>query len=162
MPSLLSYKTTIFLNENNDKNYCVFSEYFNENFEFNDFIKFKSNDWLAYIKSCLFIFFDESKKIKNTYLKIYIKSDISIKRGISSSSALCVGAMKTLNDFFETGFNKKHIAILTQKIERNYIGVSEDIMDQMLSSIGIHGKAFFLDYLSLKYELLDISSDWNF
>ena len=35
-------------------------------------------------------------------------------------------------------------------------------MDQMVSSIGIHGKAFFLDCLSLKYELLDIPTDWNF
>jgi len=162
MPSLLPYKTTIFLNENNEKNYSVFSEYFNKNFKFNDFIKSKSNDWLDYIKGCLFIFFDENKKIKNTYLKIYIKSDIPMGRGISSSSALCVGIIKALNNFFETGFNKKHIAILAQKVERNYIGVSGGIMDQMVSSLGIHGKAFFLDCLSLKYELLDIPRDWNF
>ena len=162
MPSLLPYKTTIFLNKNNEKNYSVFSEYFNENFEFNDFIKSKSNAWLDYIKGCLFVFFDENKKIKNIYLKIYIKSDIPMGRGISSSSALCVGVMKALNNFFETGFNEKHIAILAQKVERNYIGVSGGIMDQMVSSIGIHGKAFFLDCLSLKYELLDIPVDWNF
>ena len=162
MPSLLPYKTTIFLNGNNEKNYSVFSEYFNENFKFNDFIKSKSNDWLDYIKGCLFIFFDENKKIKNTYLKIYIKSDIPMGRGISSSSALCVGIIKALNNLFETEFNNKHIALLAQKVERNYIGVSGGIMDQMVSSIGIHGKALFLDCLSLKYELLDIPSNWNF
>ena len=35
-------------------------------------------------------------------------------------------------------------------------------MDQMVSSIGIHGKAFFLNCLSLKYELLNIPKDWIF
>ena len=162
MPSLLPFKTTIFLNKNSNKNYSVFSEYFNENFEFNDFIKSKSNNWLDYIKGCLFIFFDENKKIDNKYIKIFIKSDIPMGRGISSSSALCVGIIKALNIFFKTGFDNKHIAILAQKVERNYIGVSGGIMDQMISSIGIHGKAFFLDCLSLKYELIDIPSSWNF
>ena len=162
MPSLLPYKITVFLNKNNDKNYSVFSESFKENFEFNDFIKSNSNNWLDYIKGCLFVFFDENKKIKNTYLKIYIKSDIPMEKGISSSSALCVGILKSLNEYFQTGFNKKHIAILAQKVERSYIGVSGGIMDQMVSSIGIHGKAFFLDCLSLKYELLDIPLNWCF
>lgn len=162
MPSLLPFKTNIFLNENSNTNYSVFSEYFDENFEFNDFIKSKSNNWLDYIKGCLFIFFDENKKIKNTYIKIFIKSDIPMGRGISSSSALCVGIIKALDIFFKTGFDKKHIAILAQNVERNYIGVSGGIMDQMVSSIGIHGKAFFLDCLSLKYELINIPLDWNF
>ena len=119
MPSLLSYKTSIFLNENENKNYSVYSEYFNENFEFNDFIKSKSNSWLDYIKGCLFVFINENKKIKINYLKIYIKSDIPMERGISSSSALCVGTIKALNIFFKTGFDEKHIAILAQKVERN-------------------------------------------
>jgi galactokinase len=83
-------------------------------------------------------------------------------RGISSSSALCVAVLKTLNSFFNTQYSKKHIAILAQKVERNYIGVSGGIMDQMVSSIGIHRKAFFLDCLSLKFELIDLPKDWVF
>ncbi len=85
-----------------------------------------------------------------------------MERGISSSSALCVAVLKSLNSFFHTQFSNKHIAILAQKVERNYIGVSGGIMDQMVSSIGIHGKAFFLDCLSLKYELLDLPLNWKF
>ena len=162
MPTLLPFKTNIFLNENINKNYSVFSEYFNEKFEFNDFIKSKSNSWIDYIKGCLFIFFDENKKLDNTYVKIFIKSDIPVGRGISSSSALCVGTIKALNIFFKTGFDEKHIAILAQKVEKNYIGIPTGIMDQMVSSVGIPGKAFFLDCLSLKYELIDIPSNWDF
>ena len=44
----------------------------------------------------------------------------------------------------------------------NQLMLSALIMDQMVSSIGIHGKAFFLDCLSLKYELLDLPLNWKF
>ena len=162
LPSLLPYKTSIFLTENKERNFSAYSEFFMEGYEFNDFIKSKSNDWLDYIKGCLFIYFNENKKIKNTYLNIFIKSNIPMGRGISSSSALCVAILKALDIYFKTFFEKKHIAILAQKVERNYIGVSGGIMDQMVSSMGIHGKAFFLDCLSLKYELLDIPKNWKF
>jgi galactokinase len=56
MPYLLPYKITIFLNENSNENHSVFSEYFNESIEFNDFIKSQSNNWIDYIKGCLSIF----------------------------------------------------------------------------------------------------------
>ena len=162
LPSLLPYKTTIYLNKNVEKTFSVYSEFYNEEIKFNDFLKSKTNDWVDYVKGCLFVFLNENIKIKNEYMNFYIKSDIPIGRGISSSSALCVAILKALNDFYGMGFEKKHIAILGKKVERNYIGVSGGIMDQMVSSIGIHGKAFFLDCLSLKYELIDIPDNWKF
>ena len=64
MPSLLPFKTNIFLNENSNTNYSVFSEYFDENFEFNDFIKSKSNNWLDYIKVVCLFFLMKIKKLK--------------------------------------------------------------------------------------------------
>ena len=162
MSSILPFKVQIFLNENKNKNYSIFSEYFDENFEFNDFIKSKSNNWLDYIKGCLLIFLNENKIIKNIYIKIFIKSDIPIARGVSSYAALCVGITKGLDIFFKIELDDKHIAILAQKVEGDYIGLSFGIMDQIVSSMGVHGKLFFLDCLSLKYELIDIPSDWIF
>ena len=162
LPTLLKFKTTIEVNENDEKKYQVYSEYFKEKKIFNDFIKSKNNDWIDYIKGCLFVFYDECKYISNTHLNIYISSNIPMERGISSSSALCVGMIKSLNEFFKSEISDKHIAILAQKVERDYIGVSGGIMDQMVSSIGIHRKAFFLDCLNLKYQLLEIPKNWKF
>jgi len=162
LPTLLKFKTTIEIAANSEKKYQVYSEHFKEKKTFNDFIKSKNNDWIDYIKGCLFVFYNELKYISNKHLNIYISSDIPIERGISSSSALCVGVIKSLNEFFKTQISDKHIAILAQKVERDYIGVSGGIMDQMVSSIGIHRKAFFLDCLNLKYELLDIPKNWKF
>jgi len=162
LPTLLKFKTTIEIAANSEKKYQVYSEHFKEKKTFNDFIKSKNNDWIDYIKGCLFVFYNELKYISNKHLNIYISSDIPIERGISSSSALCVGVIKSLNEFFKTQISDKHIAILAQKVERDYIVVSGGIMEKMVSSIGIHRKAFFLDCLNLKYQLLDIPQNWKF
>jgi len=162
MPTLLNFNTKIEVSINKEKKYQVYSDHYKKLKIFNDFIKSKDNDWADYIKGCLFVFYSESKNIKNTHLNIYISSNIPMERGISSSSALCVATLKSLNQIFNTQYSNKHIAILAQKVERDYIGVSGGIMDQMVSSIGINGKAFFLDCLSLKYELLTIPSNWKF
>ena len=163
LPCLLPYKTTIIIGKNtSNKTYNAYSDFFKEKISFTNFIKSSSNEWLDYIKGCLFVIHDENRELDNTCLNILIISDIPMGRGISSSSALCVATLKSLNEYYNIGYDEKHIAILAQKVERNYIGVSGGIMDQMVSSIGIHGKAFFLDCLSLKYELLDIPQNWIF
>ena len=162
LPTLLRFKTTIEISANEQNEYQVYSVHFKEKKIFNEFIKSKTNDWVDYVKGCLFVFYDECKHIPNTPLNIYISSNIPMERGVSSSSALCVGIIKSLNEFFQSQMSNKHIAILAQKVERDYIGVSGGIMDQMVSSIGIHRKAFFLDCLSLKYQLINIPKNWKF
>ena len=161
LPCLLPYKTTVLLSTNKEEKFQVYSEFYNEKIIFNNCKKSKNNNWIDYIKGCLFVFYHESNKLKEN-LNILISSNIPIGRGISSSSALCVSTLKSLNKYFNTGYNEKQIAILAQKVERDYIGVSGGIMDQMVSSIGIHGKAFFLNCLLLKYELLNIPEGWIF
>ena len=162
LPSLLNFKTTIQISKNEKKQYQVYSENYKEKKIFTDFLKSTNSEWVDYVKGCLFVFYDENKYIPNTHLNIYISSNIPIGRGISSSSALCVSIFKSLNNFFNTQLTEKHIAILAQKVERNYINISCGIMDQMVSSIGVHRKALFLDCLSLKFELIDIPKNWIF
>ena len=84
MPSLLNFNTTIQISKNSIKKYQVYSENFNEKKEFNDFIKSKDNNWVDYIKGCLFVFYDENKNIPNTHINIFINSTIPMGRGISS------------------------------------------------------------------------------
>ena len=104
LPALLNFKTTIQISKNNKNQYQVYSENYNEKNIFNDFIKSKNNEWIDYVKGCLFIFYDENKHIPNTHLNIFISSNIPMGRGISSSSALCVAILKTLNKYFKSAF----------------------------------------------------------
>ena len=90
LPYLLKYKTIVSIAKNNSsKKYNVYSEFYNEKISFNNFIKSKNNQWIDYLKGCLFVFYDENKTINNVYLNFLIQSNIPIGKGISSSSALC-------------------------------------------------------------------------
>ena len=74
LPSLLNFKTTIQISKNENQQYQVYSEHFNEQMNFADFIKSKNNEWVDYVKGCLFVFYDENKHIHNTHLNIFIYS----------------------------------------------------------------------------------------
>ena len=67
-----------------------------------------------------------------------------------------------LSKFFDIRYNNDQIAILAHKAERDYVGVSGGIMDQMVSSIGINGKALFLNCLTHQYELIDLPNNHCF
>ena len=112
LPSLLNFKTNIQISQNYKKQYQVYSDNFDEQINFIDFIKSENIDWIDYVKVCLFVFYDENKHMPKTHLNIFISSSIPMGRGISASSALCVAILKTLNDFFKSQYSEKHIAIL--------------------------------------------------
>ena len=70
LPTLLPYKTSVYISENRNATYAVYSEFFKEKIEFNDFLKSKTNEWVDYVKGCLFVFFDQNVKIKNAYIEL--------------------------------------------------------------------------------------------
>ena len=160
LPMLLKYKTDVYISQNKNKN-IVYSALYNEIKSFNSLYKSKNNHWSDYIKGCIFAINSNFKLPKN-YFNIFIKSNIPINRGISSSSALCVSFLKALNKYYNLSIDNKSLALLAQEVERNYIGVRGGIMDQMISSVGILNKAFFLNCHTLKYELIDLSNNYLF
>ena len=72
LPSLLNFKTTIQISQNINKKYQVYSDNFDEQINFIDFIKSENIDWIDYVKGCLFVFYDENKQIPITHLNIFI------------------------------------------------------------------------------------------
>ena len=66
LPCLLQYKTVVSVAESKtSKTYKAYSEVYNETISFNDFIKSKNNQWVDYLKGCLFFFYDENKTLDN-------------------------------------------------------------------------------------------------
>ena len=160
LPLLLDKKTEIFISISQNK-HNVFSDYFNEKVSFDNFDKSKNNHWIDYVKGCLLII--KSKyNLPDHFFNILISSNIPINRGISSSAAICVSLFKTINNYYKLKIKNREIALLAQKVEKEYIGVTGGIMDQMVSSIGFLNKAFFLNCTNLKYEIIDIPKDYLF
>ena len=160
LPILINYKTEIFICHNKQIN-GVHSTYYNETIFFDNYNKSKNNHWVDYVKGCLFTFIS-NYSLPNQYFNILIDSNIPLQKGVSSSSALCVALLKSLNQYYQLNINNKNIALLAQKVEREYIGVKGGIMDQMVSSFGIFNKAFFLNCRTLDYKLINLPQDYIF
>ena len=66
-----------------------------------DFTQYQPQNGEKPNENTLFIvFYDENKHLEIVYLNFLIRSSIPIGRGISSSSALCVATLKSLDNFF--------------------------------------------------------------
>ena len=160
MPTLIPFKTKIYISTNK-KNYLIHSNLFKKQINFKIIKKQRNFHWSNYIRGCLSIIYDNFN-VKKEYLNIYIVSNIPINKGISSSAALCVAMIKVLNKFYKLKINKNDIALMAQRVEKEYIGLSGGIMDQMVCCLGSIKKAFFLDCHTLKNEIINIPSNFIF
>ena len=147
LPSLLPFKVNIFLDKNKN-NYSAYSEYFDEIFEFNDFIKSKTNNWLDYIKGCLFIFFDENKKLKIDMLS-FLLSQIFL---CSFNSRLQPNARSITPGLTEiVCWQLPVIGNANNNLNRNYIFNSFTIYFAIPSHLMIGGEFFSYSQLNIIY-----------
>ena len=96
----------------------------------------KPNDhWASYVVGCMLVL-QKEKGIEPVGFDIEIKSDIPIGKGVSSSAALEVAAMKAFGAYFNIDFLGTELAILAQKVENHIVGAPCGLMDQLASCFG--------------------------
>jgi len=83
---------------------------------------------------------------------LWLRSDVPVGSGLSSSAALEVALMRGLREAFGLQLDDVRLALLAQKVETDFVGAPIGVMDQMASSLADGGAALFLDTRSLKYE----------
>ncbi|TBH20947.1 galactokinase [Thermus thermamylovorans] len=88
--------------------------------------------------------------------RFYVRSEVPIGAGLSSSAALEVAALKALRALYRLPLGDLEVALLAQKAEVAYVGVRCGVMDQMAASLGEVGKALFLDTRTLAHENLPL------
>ncbi|HEX7904974.1 MAG TPA: galactokinase [Chitinophagaceae bacterium] len=82
--------------------------------------------------------------------------NLPIGSGLSSSASIEVLMAFTLNEIFGLGISKKDIAILSRKVENQFIGVNCGIMDQFAVAMGQHQHAILLNCDTIEYEYLPL------
>lgn len=80
--------------------------------------------------------------------------DIPIGAGLSSSAALEVVTAFGLNDLNNFNIDPFRKAVIAQKAENNFVGVSCGIMDQYISAMGQKDKALLIDCESYEHEVV--------
>lgn len=82
-------------------------------------------------------------------LRVYVRSDLPIGAGLSSSAALEVATLRALRAFLDLSLSDIELAQMAQIAERTYAGVHCGILDQMAASFCEPGQMLFLDARTL-------------
>jgi L-arabinokinase len=102
------------------------------------------NHWAAYIIGVFAVLAGELNINFTTGARIFISSNVSEGKGVSSSAALEVAAMQAVNAAFELDLNPRDLALLCQKTENEIVGAPCGVMDQMVSACGEENKLLAL------------------
>jgi galactokinase len=95
--------------------------------------------WAAYIAGAFLVLMREVGVVFETGARILIDSKVPEGKGVSSSAAIEVAAMKAIVSAFEIDIDTRQLAILCQKVENLVVGAPCGIMDQMSSAAGDAG-----------------------
>lgn len=107
----------------------------------------KQGHWTDYIVGTL----REIKKYRRTSLPglcFYIDSNIPSGAGISSSAALEIAIVRTVNALLQTNIGDLTAAKLARRAENEYIGMPCGLMDQMVISMGMEETAMLIDFFN--------------
>jgi galactokinase len=119
----------------------------------------RQGDWLDYIAGCVWVVRRHGYDVPG--LRAYIRSEVPMSGGLSSSAALEVAALRALRALYQLPLDDVQIARLAQQAEVEYVGVRCGIMDQMASSVGRLGYGLFLDTQNLQTRLAPLPQGYR-
>ncbi|MFQ3549673.1 MAG: galactokinase [Armatimonadota bacterium] len=114
------------------------------------------NRWSNYIRGVVKYIEETGIKLKGA--DIVLHGNVPIGSGLSSSAALEISSgylFQCLNGFDMEGTT---LALIGQKAENKFVGVSTGIMDQFISRLGKKDHALFVDCRTMEYELLPLDT----
>jgi len=159
MPTPLPYKTTIHVERADDDNIHMRSTAFDEGYTYVVGAN-KKGSWTDYISGVVDIMTKEGFEIPG--LNFVVDSEVPLGMGISSSAALTVSTIRAIREILELNIDDVKVAQIAHRVEREYVGVPCGIMDQMVCSTGIEGKALFLDVKTMETENVDLPEGYKF
>jgi galactokinase len=92
---------------------------------------------------------------------LYIRSQVPIGAGLSSSAALEVSTGLALLQASGIALDRAALVLLCQRAENNFAGAHCGIMDQFISCFGRANAALFLDCRSLAFEVVSLPQNWS-
>jgi galactokinase len=108
--------------------------------------------WFNYPLGIINDFLNQGHPISGLDLLFY--GDLPIGAGLSSSASIEVLTAYALSELFQLKVPRIEIALLSKKVENEFIGVNCGIMDQFAVTFGQKDKAILLNCDSLQYEML--------
>lgn len=91
-------------------------------------------------------------------LDMLFYGNLPVGAGLSSSASIEVLTAFSINELFGLGISKKDLALLSKKVENEFIGVNCGIMDQFAVAMGQKNKAMLLNCDTLDFEYIPFNT----
>lgn len=158
-PCALDFGTYAVARKREDKIFRVYSKNFESlgilEFNLDDLIYKKDDDWSNYPKGVVKTFIDKSYNIDKG-LDILFFGNIPNGAGLSSSASIEILVAVILKNFFNLNIDMVEMVKYCQIAENKFIGVNSGIMDQFVIGMGKKDKAILLDCNSLSFEYVPV------
>ena len=118
----------------------------------------EDDDWTNYPKGVIWALEKNGHKIEEGFDILYY-GNIPNASGLSSSASIEVLTAYIINDLFDLNIDLVSIALYSQQVENDFIGLNTGIMDQFAIAMGKKDHAIFLDTSNLNYEYAPIKLD---
>ena len=93
-----------------------------------------SRDELKYVTAVAKVLLNNGYNIGG--LTLSLESNLPMKKGLSSSAALCVGTARAYNEVYSLNLNKKELAEIAYQAEHDVLSIGCGKMDQICSAYG--------------------------
>jgi len=114
----------------------------------------RTGGWVDYVQGLTRVAREAGHGLDGFDLRLH--SEVPLGSGLSSSAALEVAVLRALREAFGLPLDDVQLALMGQRAENEHVGAPVGVMDQMVSSLGRHGEALFLDTRTLATESVPI------
>lgn len=103
------------------------------------FAEAPANRWAAYAVGALLVLLREKGRAPGGGLRMLLASNVPLSKGLSSSAAVEVAAMRAAAAALDIELGGRELALLCQTAENRVVGAPCGVMDQMTSALGRRG-----------------------
>lgn len=154
MPCAISLGTYLAVSKNTDKVFRFECLNFPETAMYNLESSYtrSGKEWFNYPLGVINYFVSQEYSVSGLDMLFY--GDLPIGAGLSSSASIEVLMAYALDQIFQFKTLRLDIALLSKKVENEFIGVNCGIMDQFAVTFGEKNRAILLNCDTLEYDLL--------
>ena len=158
-PCALDFGTYAIVKQREDKNFRMYSENFEDlgiiEFNLDNLVYDKKDDWANYPKGVIKTFLDKGFKIPNGFDVLFF-GNIPNGAGLSSSASIEVLTAVILKSLFILDIDMVEMVKYCQIAENKFIGVNSGIMDQFAVGMGKKDNAILLDCNTLNFTYVPV------
>jgi galactokinase len=121
-----------------------------------DLVYDRGHGWANYPKGVVSEFVKLGMRDHLSGFDLLVSGTIPNGAGLSSSASVSVLTAFVVNALFERGLGNVELALLAQRVERDYIGLNCGIMDQFAVAMGKRNHAILLNCGTLKFEYVPV------